>query len=367
MSYLGLWSPIGQRMGYLRNGVGHWISVCEIFFLGGAALISGMAFPILDLHCDLLSYLEVAPGSTVHDADAIGCALPHLRAGGVRVQVMALFALTEAGSTGSGQRQVDFYRAITAPGMGFRHLTPEVGLLEVLEAGDVFTLPAIENASCFCEEDEPLADGLARLETFIAAMGKPLYLTITHHAENRFGGGNLTDVGLKPDGEALLRYLSGRRIAIDFSHTCDRFARELLAFIDAEGLDLPVLASHSNFRPVWDHARNLPDWLTAELTQRGGVIGLNFVRDFVHPEAPAQLYAHVAHGQAQGARIAWGADYFSPLIMPPQFAFRLPYFHPEHADARCYPVLMEALTAQGREGLLRLAFGDAWVWLQGLR
>lgn len=326
-----------------------------------------MRFPILDLHCDLLSYLDIAPGTSIHDADAIGCALPHLRAGGVRLQVMALFALTEPGSAACGMRQAEFYRQITVPGTGFLHLDRSRNLKTVHHHPDIFTLPAIENASCFCEEDEPLADGFARLEAMIAVMGRPLYLTITHHAENRFGGGNLTDVGLKPDGQALLRYLSGRRIAIDFAHTCDRFARELLAFIDAEGLDLPVLASHSNFRPVLDHARNLPDWLTAELTARGGVIGLNLVRDFVHPDAPAHIYAHVAHGQALGARIAWGADYFSPLIMPPQYAFRLPYFHPEHTDARCYPTLMDDLVAQGHHDPDRLAWENAWEWISALR
>lgn len=340
--------------------------VDENFFLRGAGLTWYMDHAIFDLHCDLLSYLAVAPGSTIHDVDAIGCALPHLRAGGVRLQVMAMFALTDADSVHSGTQQLALYEAITAPGTGFQHLTRGTSLMKVLHHPDIFTLPAIENASCFITEDEPLADGLQRLEDWIARIGRPLYITLTHHGENRFGGGNFTEVGLKPDGAALLRHLSGRRIAIDFAHTSDAFARDMLALIDAEGLDLPVLASHSNFRPVHDHVRNLPDWLSDALTARGGIVGLNLVREFVHPEQPAHITAHAQYGRGRHVRLAWGADYFSPLIMPPQFAFRLPYFHPAHADARCYPILMADFAAQDLPDLEGLAWRNAWDWLQPL-
>lgn len=323
-----------------------------------------MGYPIVDLHCDLLSYLDTAAGSSIHDTEAIGCALPHLKAGGVKLQVMALFSLTEAGSAEAGLRQVAFYKAITKEGTGFRHL--EKGTTwEMMMADDaVYTLAAIENASCFFEEKENLKEGFRRFEWMAKALGGPLYLTITHHAENRFGGGNFTSVGLKPDGKALLEFLDGRGVAVDLSHTCDLFAHELLEYIDRRGLDLRVLASHSNFRPVWDHVRNLPDDLTQAVRAKGGLVGLNLVRDFVNPEDAGAFAAHVRYGLAQGVPLAWAADYFSPLIMPPQFAFREPYFHPGHEDARCYPKVMDSLKDLGAEVLAGFAWKNAWDWIR---
>ena len=57
-------------------------------------------YPVIDLHCDLLSYLEATEGSTHMDTEGIGCALPHLQAGGVKLQVCALYCPTEPGSAG---------------------------------------------------------------------------------------------------------------------------------------------------------------------------------------------------------------------------------------------------------------------------
>ncbi len=71
---------------------------------------------------------------------------------------------------------------------------------------------------------------------------------MTHHGENRFGGGNSTGIGLKKDGEALLEYISEKKIAIDLSHTSDALAGDILNYIVKNKLGLSVLASHSNFR-----------------------------------------------------------------------------------------------------------------------
>ena len=52
-----------------------------------------MKYPIYDLHCDLLGYPAKAENGTPYDTDEIGAAIPHLRAGDVRFQAMALFTM----------------------------------------------------------------------------------------------------------------------------------------------------------------------------------------------------------------------------------------------------------------------------------
>ena len=63
---------------------------------------------------------------------------------------------------------------------------------------------------------------------------------------------------------------------VDTSHLNDQGTRELL-----ERAEKPVMASHSNARAVFSHPRNLPDDLLRAFGEKGGVIGLNFSRNFV--------------------------------------------------------------------------------------
>lgn len=323
--------------------------------------------PIFDLHCDLLSYLEM-PNTDAEDADRVGCALPHLRAGGVRLQVMAAFTLTGPESTASLQRQVELYQHLRKfyP-VELRHVATEADLDYVVAGKAMGMAFAIENASGLCGEEEEISLAFARLDQLIAQGIKPLYITITHHAENRFGGGNVTEIGLKPDGEAILRFLDGKNIAVDFSHTSNELAADILHFMDDNGLNIPVLASHSNFRAIREHKRNLTDPLAQQIAQRGGIVGINFVRDFIHPELPQYLHHQIRHGwQATQHKLAFGADFF-PVetlkdLIPPEL---FPIFHPEHQDASVYPqILAEVSEYLSSTELEDFAWKNAERWIR---
>ena len=70
--------------------------------------------------------------------------------------------------------------------------------------------------------------------------------------ENRFGGGNASDVGLKREGELFLEYLGGKGVAIDLAHPSDALAHDILNYIDKKSLKVTPIASHSNFRVIKD-------------------------------------------------------------------------------------------------------------------
>lgn len=322
--------------------------------------------PVIDLHCDLLTYLAMDEQGDPFDENAIGCAVPHLKAGGVRLQVLALFALTQEGSSKFGWKQAEIYRELIEKGV-FKAWQPGQDWEEVLRDDAVYVLPAIESASVFSEEKESINEALYRFEIICGKVGKPLYLTMTHHSANRFGGGNNTSLGLQPDGAALLEYLDKRQIAIDLSHTSDLLAHEIFKYIAGRKLEIPLIASHSNFRAVLEHVRNLPDSYAEYLFKKDGIMGLNFVRDFVGPDDPDMLYAHFRHGQQMGAPMAFGADYFPPDLMPPEFKFREPFFHPEHNSASKLPEIMDRLSAfMSADELAALAHGNALRFLRRL-
>jgi microsomal dipeptidase-like Zn-dependent dipeptidase len=322
--------------------------------------------PIIDLHCDLLAYLATVEGSTPDNTDDMGCAIPFLRDGNVKLQVLAAYVPSEPHSADLAAEECRRFGELPneCPGE-FHHVTTIEQVEKSLTAKGTGVITAIENASALCTELEPLDVAFTRLERIVERVEKLLYITLTHHGANRFGGGNMTDVGLKDDGKALIEHMSGMGIAVDMSHTSDQLARGMLDHIDDKGLDVPLLASHSNFRTVFDHARNLPDWLAREIVDRGGVIGINFIRAFVHLEDPSYLERHILYGHENGlgAGLCFGADFFYWKGALDQG--RVPFYHPEHENAARYQAVLNSLgMSLGRQELEALAFGNALRFLR---
>lgn len=307
--------------------------------------------PIIDLHCDLLVYLLMNPEATPADG-AFGASFPFLKDGNVGLQVMAIFTAVEEESSKRGVAQSVIYRQMLEDyskdvfqgGAGFQS-SPDQGIGMVA---------SLESASGICNESEPLDNAFRNLETIIDNVGRLFYISFTHHTENRFGGGNYATVGLKPDGEALLDYMDGKEIAIDLSHTSDALAHEILDYTYRKGLKVPVIASHSNFRDIWDHPRNLTRENAQEIINRGGLIGMNFLRAFLNNDEPGALLDHIRYGfDLPGGEqaISFGADFFYTGDFPDPA--RDPYYFPEHEDATKYHTLINQLGEDLNEDQLK--------------
>lgn len=322
--------------------------------------------PILDLHCDLLLYLAKRPHATPEDTE-IGCSLPYLQQGKVKVQTLAIYTGTNSGSTKLATQQCEIYNELLkhdqfAPAHTLEQIK---GVLN--DPSRVGIVAAIENASGFCEEDEPLAQGFEKLEKIISEVKRVLYISFTHHYENRFGGGNMTDIGLKKDGKALLEYLAEHHpdIAIDLSHTSDELAYDILRYLSMKKLNLPVIASHSNFRTIWNNPRNLPDEFVQEIVQRDGLIGMNFLRAYIHDSQPTKLLHHILYGINQKAHkhLAYGADFFYVKDHPDQS--RIPFFFKEHENSGKYPEINRELQDYiSRQDIDALSYGNVLRFLE---
>ncbi|MCS6807397.1 MAG: membrane dipeptidase [Bacteroidota bacterium] len=331
--------------------------------------------PVFDLHCDLLSYMTTVPDADPFSSDDIGSSLISLRRGYVQFQIMALFSPTEPGSTESGIRQsVAFCELLSTYPEYVQHIEELQNWQDALTSPRTTIAAAIENASVFCEEDDTLDDGLELFEQLAATTGGIVYVSLTHNDENRFGGGNgAPSVGLKPDGEIILEYISGRNIALDLAHASDTLAWDVIEYIDAHALDIPVIASHSNFRSVYTHERNLPDGIAQEIIARGGLIGINFYRDFVHHTHPEVLYEHILHGIRQGGSyaLAFGSDFFfSPSGEHSDTSSRERWnqdFFYDHRNSAQFPYILEQLRSfLTDEELHRLAYANAYTFMQYL-
>ena len=301
-------------------------------------------YPIIDLHCDLLSYLAKTPNASIHNTEDIGVALPFLKAGHVKHQVLAIFAPTQKGSVALAQKQVKAYKMLLQED-NFYPITSISDAQKIPTSSKIGVTVAIENASGLCEEDEPLELTFKRLDDMIMACGHLFYIGFTHHTENRFGGGNYSNnIGLKEDGKRLLEYMDNKKIAVDLAHTSDNLAYDMLNHIDAKSLNIPVIASHSNFRNLWNHVRNLPPELVKAINQRQGLIGMNFLRAYIHETNPDYFINHILQGlksETTLQHIAFGADFFYRFaITAPE---RIPLFFKEHEDASKYPIILKTL------------------------
>jgi len=331
-------------------------------------LVTTPTLPIIDLHCDLLAYLAKVEGAKPDDVHEVGCALPHLREGNVGLQIMAMYSA-------GGENPYELTRAMVT---WFSRLVSEYAdvVTPVRSADDVEKhlrssktgmIAAIENASGLCGEDEPLDLAFRRLDEVREAVGRILYVSLTHHGENRLGGGNTSDKGITADGKTLLEYIDGKGIAVDLSHTSDALAYDIINYIDKKTLDLRIIASHSNFRPVFDHKRNLPDELARIIIERKGLIGMNLLRAFLHPSDPSYLARHIEHGLKLGGKdaLCFGADFFHTRSHPDQT--RVPFFVKEHENAGRYPGILASLSGSfSREEIEGLAYKNAAVFIRQL-
>lgn len=306
---------------------------------------------VADLHCDLLTYLVVGEMQekerSPHD-DLSRASIGQMRDGGVALQTLAIFVMTAPGWSRIGLQEAEIFARIVERNPD--HLRTVGTLADLPSQGSaeqpIGVIAAVENASAFAEEDEPLDAALKRYEQLTRVTGPLLYVSLTWNDENRFGGGNGTDVGLKDDGRALLDFLADRGPAVDFSHTSPRLADEILDYTYKKGLDIPVLASHSPYAALVDIPRNLTDRAAREIAARGGVIGLNLLARFLKGETPECFADQIRHAQSLDILNAqvMGADFFYEGDIPdrpedaPEFEF-----HPGFDSSACYPRLFDAL------------------------
>jgi len=102
---------------------------------------------------------------------------------------------------------------------------------------------------------------------------------------SRYSGGNAQtsggSVGITDIGKDFIAAMDERGVIHDCSHLNQRSTDDLLSLTDR-----PVMASHSNVRALVDPAneRHLADATITEIGDRGGMVGVNLVSNFIEPD-----------------------------------------------------------------------------------
>lgn len=119
---------------------------------------------------------------------------------------------------------------------------------------------------------------------------KPLYCSLTWNDDNDLAGGAYGDGGLTRRGKLIAERLSGSSVYIDTAHLNRKSFYKLL---DVE--NVKIINSHTCFDAVNAHLRNIDSYQITEIVQRGGIVGLTFVSEFIAQKKRANLNDVCAH------------------------------------------------------------------------
>lgn len=136
-------------------------------------------------------------------------------------------------------------------------------------------------------------------------------MTLTWNAENEIGHGvgSPEKGGLSDFGRQVVALMNELGMIIDVSHLSDA------GFADVAELSRkPFVASHSCSRRLCPHRRNLTDEMFGVIRDRGGLVGINFCREFLEERGEAKMdhiLAHTEHFLSLGGEkvVCMGSDF----------------------------------------------------------
>jgi membrane dipeptidase len=228
---------------------------------------------IIDMHCD--SVLEAfQENRKMSDRSTTGhFDLPRMQEAGVKIQFFALFPGITASLSPLKQALIlgdYFWEQYEESQEIMQLITSHQSLLQLLDSKKCGALLTVEGGE--------VLEGDIRMLKVLYRMGvRSLCLTWNNRNEIADGVAEMqTGGGLTLFGREVVKKMNKLGMIVDVSHIAEKGFWDVLELSED-----PVIASHSNSQAVWEHPRNLTDEQIKGIAQKKGVIGLNFVADFL--------------------------------------------------------------------------------------
>jgi len=241
--------------------------------------------PLIDTHNDLPSMLIERNGGDLAGLD-LGvvqpelCAdIPRLREGGVGAQYWAVYTDSANAKTNrslhEALREFDVVLRLVRSRPELELARSADDIERIHRSGRIASLIGVEGGHM-------IEGSLAVLRVFHELGAR--YLTLTHWDTVEWADA-ATDrnehEGLTEFGESVVRELNRLGMFVDLSHVSAETMRDALRVSRA-----PVIFSHSNARATSPHVRNVPDDILQLLPKNGGVVHVNFIKEFVSRADP---------------------------------------------------------------------------------
>lgn len=258
---------------------------------------------VIDTHCDTLKCLHTlfTSNRTSMWADrsqqGLGAHsklghvdIPRLKQGGVNCQVFAISSLRDPTPPYALRTALEMISILDAEciqnSSSIRLVTNVEDILSTVDEGKIAAVLSIEGAD--------VIEGRPSILRIFQQLGVRM-VGLVHSRRNLLADGVAdarTNGGLSALGVEVVEELHRLGLIIDVSHLNDAGFWDVMDLVKS-----PVIASHSNCRAICSHPRNLTDDQIRALSQRGGVIGINFAPSFIHSDnaTVARLVDHIDH------------------------------------------------------------------------
>lgn len=241
---------------------------------------------MIDLHCDTAARLYYEGGKLSENKYSVD--IMKLKKGGINAQVFANFI--DMNNCRNPYEEFlnmynNFLKELDENKESINIVTNIKELEKVNNEGRIGAFLSIE-------EGEVLEGKVERVKK-IYDLGIRI-ITLTWNFPNKIGYPNIDflykDKGLTPCGREIVAEMERVGIIPDVSHLSDKGFFDVL-----EICKKPFIASHSNAREIKNHPRNLTDNMIRKLSERGGVMGMNFCSNFLGEYEISRLDDIVRH------------------------------------------------------------------------
>jgi membrane dipeptidase len=241
--------------------------------------------PFIDTHNDLPTNLLEAGGDLsrfdLSKPQPTLCAdVPRLREGCVGVQYWSVFVPSATQNT-----HTSLHESIREFDIALRIIRSQSAFEQARTADDIERIHKAGRIACLLgvEGGHMMEDSLAALRIFYELGAR--YMTLTHW-DNIDWADSATDRvehnGLTEFGKKTVREMNRLGMFVDISHVSADSMRDAIGVSRA-----PVLFSHSSSFAMNPHPRNVPDDVLRRLPANGGVVHVNFIKEFISPQNPA--------------------------------------------------------------------------------
>lgn len=196
------------------------------------------------------------------------------------------------------------------------------------EKGKMSALLTIEGAAGF-GFDPALLENLYQIGFRVTSLG--------WNESNVLTGSNVTGGGLTEQGREYVKEAQRLGMLVDVSHISDEGFWDIMDCTQA-----PIIATHSNSRPLCDHSRNLTDDMFLAICRSGGVAGINQGGEFLGEkptlDTVCDLVFHFLELDPSGKHISLGGDLDGCEMLSQGFE-----------GVQSYPTLADRLAERGLE------------------
>jgi len=229
---------------------------------------------VFDAHCDTICKI-VNEHYSLEERKKIGhLDIPRMKEGGIGVQIFAVFIEDIYKPDRSLKRALQLISSLYQEiEQNHLHISLVYNFNQLKEARRMGKIAAILSI-----EGGEVLEGELGILGILYTLGVRL-LTLTWNQRNQIADGvgeSRTGGGLTNFGIEVIEQMNKLGMIIDVSHLSEKGFWEVVKKSKA-----PIIASHSNCYSLCPHPRNLKDDQLRAIAKKGGVIGINFVPNFL--------------------------------------------------------------------------------------